>query len=29
MLIKDHTAGLFHPTYIGDYRILSIKDNQL
>ena len=29
MLIKDHTAGPFQPTYKGDFRVLSIKGNQV
>ena len=29
VLIKDHTAGPFQPTYKGDYRILSLKGNQV
>ena len=29
VLIKDHTAGLFQPTYKGDFRVVSIKGNQV
>ena len=29
MLIKTHMAGTFDPTYIDDYRIISIKGNQV
>ena len=29
VLIKDHTAGPFQPTYKGDYRVVSLKGNQV
>ena len=29
VLIKNHTAGPFDPCYIGDYRIVSFKGNQV
>ena len=29
VLIKNHTAGAFDPKYIGDYRIVSFKGNQV
>ena len=29
VLIKDHTAGPFQPTYKGDYRVISLKGNQV
>ena len=29
VLIKNHTAGPFDPKYIGDYRIVSFKRNQV
>ena len=29
VLIKNNAAKPFDPTYIGDYRIISIEDNQL
>ena len=29
VLIKNHTAGPFDPHYIGDYRIVSFKGNQV
>ena len=29
MLIKDCTMGPFDPTYIGDYRIVFTKGNQV
>ena len=29
VLIKNHTAGPFDPRYIGDYRIVSLKGNQV
>ena len=29
VLIKNHTAGPFDPRYIGDYRIVSFKGNQV
>ena len=28
VLIKDHTAKAFQPHYVGNYRIVSFKDNQ-
>ena len=27
VMIKDHTAGPFEPTYKGDYRVVSLKGN--
>ena len=29
VMIKDHTAGLFQPTYKGDFRVVSLKGNQV
>ena len=29
VLIKDHTAKAFQPHYVGNYRIVSFKGNQL
>ena len=29
ILIKNHTAGPFDPWYVGDYRIVSFKGNQV
>ena len=29
VMIKDHTAGPFQPTYKGDFRVVSIKGNQV
>ena len=29
VLIKDHTAKAFQPQYIGNYRIVSFKGNQV
>ena len=29
MLIKNHTAGAFDPKYVGHYRIVSFKGNQV
>ena len=29
VMIKDHTAGPFQPTYKGDYRVISLKGNQV
>ena len=29
VLIKDHTVGLFAPTYVGDYRVVALKGNQV
>ena len=29
VLIKDHTAKAFQPHYVGNYRIVSIKGNQI
>ena len=29
VLIKNHTAGSFDPCYVGDYRIVSFKGNQV
>ena len=29
VLIKNHTAGPFEPTYVGDYRVVSLKGNQV
>ena len=29
VLIKDHTAGPFQPTYKGDFRVVSLKGNQV
>ena len=29
VLIKNHTAGPFDPKYVGDYRIVSFKGNQV
>ena len=29
VLIKDHTAGPFQPTYKGKYRVISLKGNQV
>ena len=28
-MIKDHTAGPFQPTYKDDYRVVSLKGNQV
>ena len=28
-MIKDHTAGPFQPSYKGDYRVVSLKGNQV
>ena len=28
-MIKDHTAGPFQPTYKGDFRVVSLKGNQV
>ena len=29
VLIKDHTAKVFQPHYVGNYRIVSFKGNQV
>ena len=29
VLIKDHTAKAFQPRYVGNYRIVSFKGNQV
>ena len=29
VLIKNHTAGPFDPCYVGDFRIVSFKGNQV
>ena len=29
VLIKDHTAGPFAPTYVGNYRVVTLKGNQV
>ena len=29
VLIKDHTAKVFQPRYVGNYRIVSFKGNQV
>ena len=29
VLIKDHTAKAFQPQYVGNYRIVSFKGNQV
>ena len=29
VLIKDHTAKAFQPHYVGNYRIVSFKGNQV
>ena len=29
VLIQNHTKGLFDPKYIGDYRVVSLKGNQV
>ena len=29
VMIKDHTAGPFQPTYKGDFRVVSLKGNQV
>ena len=29
VLIKDHTAGPFQPSYKGDHRVVSLKGNQV
>ena len=29
VLIQNHTRGLFEPKYIGDYRVVSLKGNQV
>ena len=29
VLIKDHTAKTFQPQYVGNYRIVSFKSNQV
>ena len=29
VLIKDHTAKAFQPSYVGNYRIVSFKGNQV
>ena len=29
VLIKDHTAKAFQPHYVGNYRIVSFKENQV
>ena len=29
VMIKDHTAGPFQPTYKGDFRVASLKGNQV
>ena len=29
VLIKNHTAGPFDPRYVGDFRIISFKGNQV
>ena len=29
VLIKDHTAKVFQPCYVGNYRIVSFKGNQV
>ena len=29
MLVQNHTKGPFGPKYIGDYRVVSIKGNQI
>ena len=29
ILIQNHTKGLFDPKYIGDYRVVSLKGNQV
>ena len=28
-MIKDHTAGPFQPTYKSDFRVVSLKGNQV
>ena len=29
VLVQNHTKGPFDPKYIGDYRVVSIKGNQI
>ena len=29
VLIKDHTAKVFQPHYVGNYRVVSFKGNQV
>ena len=29
VLVQNHTKGLFDPKYIGNYRVVSIKGNQV
>ena len=29
VLIKNHTTGPFDPKYVGDFRIVSFKGNQV
>ena len=29
VLVKNHVKGLFDPKYIGDYRVISLKGNQV
>ena len=29
VLIQNHTEGPFHPKYIGDYRVVGIRGNQV
>ena len=29
VMVKNHTAGPFDPKYVGDYRVISVKGNQL
>ena len=29
VLIQNHTRGPFEPKYIGDYRVVSLKGNQV
>ena len=29
MLVQNHVKGPFDPKYIGDYRVVSLKGNQV
>ena len=29
VLVQNHVRGLFDPKYIGDYRVISLKGNQV
>ena len=29
VLVQNHTKGPFHPKYVGDYHVVSLKGNQV